>query len=765
MGYRAFEVRTVVKYIKLVPKKDSSLVYYNDFKKTFGEDANMVAIGSKDSAIFELTNFNEYKKLIAEIKSIDGLQEVVGLPNIKLPTKSGLGSKTKLILTDLFPEELQSQEELDSILAIAYDQPFYEGQLYNKGDACVTTLLSFKGQFADSTARFPIVAKIESIISNFENNTGIETHIAGIPYLRTVLSKEVQREMGIFLWVSLVVTALVLLFFFRSFSAVFVPMLVICVAVVWVMGTLVILGYKISMLTALIPPIIVVIGIPNCVYLLNKYHQSFNIHGNKMRALSSVIRKIGVVTLITNTTTAIGFLVIIFARIELLKEFGIVAGLNVFSTLIISMILMPTIFSYLPDPKAKHLKHLEFKGVSKILTWLEFVVLNRRTVVYTITGALIVVSIYGTLQVKAISFMVDDLPREHFLKKDLMFFEDNFGGVMPLEFKIETGQKKALRKKQILQKVNALQNYLEAQPEISECVSMINVVKASRQAYYGGLPELYDIPSSGSDRSAILRLLKNSSEGSAQYVKAFSDSTGSALRISAKVADIGSIAMKELIENRLQPAADSILDVKNSNIKYGITGTTLLFMKGNNYLVNNLRQSLAVAIIAIAIIMGILFRNGRMIVLSVATNLIPLLITGAVMGYAGIPLKPSTALIFSIAFGIAVDDSIHYLAKFRQELFKNNFNVKEAVKISLEETGASMIYTSIILFFGFIIFAGSGFGSTVMLGILTSTTLLCAMITNLIVLPSLILTFDSGKRSLKFRPLIDTVNETTESEE
>ena len=764
MGYRASEVRTVVKYIKLVPKSDSSLVYYNRFKETFGEDANMVAIGTKDAAIFQLKNFNEYRALINDIRDIKGLKEVVGLPNIELPQKTGFGSRSKITLSPLFPDTLTSQAQLDSIITLAYEQPFYEGSLYKQEDACVTTLMNFREQFADSTARFPIIKRIEDRIALFETNTGIEAHIAGIPYLRTVLAKEIQREMGIFLWVSLIVTALVLLFFFRSFSAVFVPMLVICFSVVWVLGSLVLLDYKISMLTALIPPIIVVIGIPNCVYLLNMYHQQFSRHGNKILALSSVIRKIGVVTLITNTTTAIGFLVIIFAKIQLLKEFGIIAGVNVLSTFIISMILMPTFLSYLPDPKPKHLKHLSFKGVGKVIDWLEHIVLNRRTVIYIITGSLIIVCIIGTLKVHALSFMLDDIPKEHKLKKDLSFFEENFGGIMPLEFQIETGQKKALRKQDVLEKMDAFQTFLEKQPEISECVSLVNLVKASRQAYYNGGESMYNIPTK-SDRNAILKMMKNSSKNSNEYLQAFTDSTQSMFRISAKVADIGSIAMQDLIENRITPAADSIFDVKNSDIKYGITGTTLLFMKGNSYLVANLRQSLIVAIIAIAIIMGILFRNGRMIILSVATNLIPLLITGALMGYAGIPLKPSTALIFSIAFGIAVDDSIHYLAKFRQELFKNNFDVKTAVRISLRETGASMIYTSIILFFGFIIFAGSNFGGTVMLGILTSTTLLCAMITNLIVLPSLILTFDSGKRSLKFRPLIDTVNETVTAEE
>lgn len=760
MGYQATKVKMSFKFAELVPKSEDLYESFKHFKETFGQDANILAIGFKDSSIYEVENFQEFSKMCDRINQHEGLIDVVGLPTIYKLKKND--KKRRFDFEKVFQTIPSTQEELDVKMKEVNNLQVYKGQIINDENGATTLLVTLEQKYNDSKKRIKLVQDIESDVADFTKKTGVKAHFAGLPYVRTTMTREVNTELKMFLLLSLGITALILFLFFRSFYAVIFSVLVIGVAVVTTMGSMALFGFDVSLLTGLIPPIIVVIGIPNCVYLLNKYHQEYVKHENKIKALSTVIRKIGVVTLITNFTTAVGFLVVIIADITILREFGLVAGVNVLATFVISIILIPTVFSFLPNPSTKQTKHLDFQPLSDFLNWLEYIVLNHRSIIYTITVSIVCISLWGAWKVYSVSYMIDDLPAESVVRKDLAFFEENFGGVMPLEIVIKTNDSKALKDLKVLSKIDRFQRFLEEVPGLSPSVSIVNFIKGARQSYWADLPDFYDLPTN-QDKNKILSYLKRSkNEGADNMLSALVDSTGD-IRVSIKIADMGSKKMDKLIHEIIEPEADRIFkeDIKEGEkvIDYEITGTTLLFIEGNKYLIINLRQSLLIAIVLIAIIMALLFRNIRMIVLSIITNLIPLAITGALMGYMGIPLKPSTALIFSIAFGISVDDSIHFLAKYRQELFGRNFNVVEAVRHSIQETGASMFYTSIVLFSGFIIFAFSNFGGTVMLGILTSTTLLIAMITNLIVLPSLLVTFDSGKRKVGFHPLIDTYNE------
>lgn len=758
LGYVGRDVEPTFKFAELVPKSDPDAVDFKAFKQTFGEDANGFAIGFSSHAITDLKNFKRYEQLIQDISKIEGLDTLVGIPN--LPILTADKRKKRFGLEPLFKESPKTQEELNQKIDLLRSLKVYENQIYDKESGAHLLLISINNDYINSVKRQDIVADIEELTSAAcaQMSGDVEAHFAGIPYVRTALAGKVQEELKLFLFLALGVTAVVLFIFFRSISAVIVPILIIGVAVIWTMGTVQLFGFKITLLTGLIPPIIVIIGIPNCVYLLNKYHQEFVTHGNKIKALSNVIRKIGIVTLITNCTTAIGFIVLVSAKITILREFGIVAGINVFSTFIISVILIPAIFSFLPNPNDRQLKHLEGRALHKFLEWLDFIVQNRRTIIYTVTSVIVVACSFGAWSVYSVSYMVDDIPDDDKVKLDLKYFEKNFKGVMPLEIVIDTKNKNAYTDRDLMLKIDKFEKYLQNQPELTVPVSYLTFIKAANQAYYGNDSSYFDVPSK-SDKNKILSYLNRSKSGANQEInpiEKFVDSTGQ-IRMSIKVADIGSKKMDHLINEVVRPKAEEIF--KNPETEVKITGTTLLFIKGIKFLIINLRQSLVIAIVLIAVIMALLFRSIRMIVLSLIPNLIPLLITGSLMGFLGIPLKPSTALIFSIAFGISVDDSIHFLAKFRQELFANNFSVAKSVSISIRETGSSMIYTSIILFFGFIIFSWSNFLGTRMLGILTSTTLLMAMVTNLVVLPALLLTFDNGKRNRFERRLIDQYNQ------
>lgn len=749
MGYYATKVEMSYDFAKTVPSHDPDMVNFQEFKDLFGEDGNIIAIAVKDSSLYQLENFKKFRSLSEKLSTLDGVNSVLSLPLIKRLVKNT--EEKRFDLEPIFTTQLKSQEELDSLLLVAEDQKFYSGQLINHENGATLILIAIKRDVLNSEGRIELTEKITTAGDKFSEETGIDTHYAGLPFVRSIVASRVKAEMQFFLLLSVAVTAIILLLFFRSFTAVIFPMVIIGVVVIWAIGSIGLLGYKITLLTGLIPPVIVVIGIPNSVYLLNKYHQEYEKHGNKVMAISIVIRKIGMATLITNFTTAVGFLVLVSTDIIILKEFGVVAGINVLATFIVSIILIPAVFYWLPEPTGKQLKHLKFKTLDKALNGMDGLVHTRRPAIYVTTAIIIIVSIVGMLKVNAISYMVDDIPDDSPIRTDLEFFEANFSGIMPLEIVIDTGRPKGVLALQNLQKVEELELYLEQQEDISKPVSLVSFVKASKQAFYNNSPAFYSLPTNR-ERAFLLRYLTNQSDSSGLFTS-FVDSTLQKMRVSLQVADIGSDNMEVLINDVIQPKIDTIF--ADSDVNLIITGTTPLFIKGNKFLIENLRFSLILAFIIIAIIMGILFRNVRMIIISLIPNIIPLVITAGIMGFTGIPLKPSTALIFSIVFGISVDDSIHFLAKYRQELFANKFFVPVAVSKSLRETGASMIYTSIILFAGFVIFAGSDFGGTVALGILTSTTLLIAMVTNLVLLPSLLLSFDDGKRSKDEHPLID----------
>ncbi|MFY0605717.1 MAG: MMPL family transporter [Cyclobacteriaceae bacterium] len=749
MGYQAQYIQWSYNMANIVPEKDPDQVYFREFKETFGEDGNILALGFKDSALYKSDNFRKLKYLTAELGKVTGVKDVLGLPNLKMLQKNTEEKRFELV--PVFPEIPDDQSELDSMISFALDLKFYSGQLINLQNGATLLLVTVEKEALNSEYRHTMVADIVRAGDQFEEVTGIKVNYAGLPYVRSVNTLKIKEELNKFLIYSVIVTGLILFGFFRSIKAVIFPLIIIGVIVVWVIGTVSLFGFEITLLTGLIPSIIVVIGIPNSVYMLNKYHHEFSLHGDQNKALAKIIKNIGIVTFITNFTTAVGFLVLITTGIPILMEFGIVAGINIMCTFIVSTVLIPSVFSFFKPPTSRHLKHLDFKMLNGVLAWLDVIVHRRRSLIFITTGALMVVCVYGVLQLKSISYMVDDLPEDSPLAKQLQFFEENFSGVMPLEVIVDTGKKKGVQKLSNLRKIDELEVFLDSLEGIGQPVSVVSFIKASRQAFYNQDPNFYSIPNNR-ESAFILRYLKEESD-EAGIAKSFVDSTGQLIRISLKMPDVGSNKMDSLVSQVIEPKIEEVFGDTDMNVR--ITGTVPLFIKGNKFLIDNLITSMIFAFFIIAIIMAILFKNFKMILISMIPNMIPLLFTGAIMGYFGIPLKPSTALIFSIAFGISVDDSIHFLAKYRQELIASNFNVPIAVSRSLRETGASMIYTSIILFFGFVIFTLSEFGGTVALGKLTSITLLFAMTTNLIVLPALLLQFDDGKRNKKDHPYIE----------
>ncbi len=754
MGYYASRVEMSYEFARTIPPDDPDMLYHEKFKAQFGEDANLIAVGVRDSSIYKLDNFIAFRELTKEIKQIPGVTAVLSLPVLPLILKDTIAQK--FYLSEIFSDTITSQQQLDSLLGKALDQKIYSDQLINTSNGATMMLVSVKKEVMNSPKRVGMTQTLLDTGKKFEAKTGIQLRYAGLPFIRTVVANALKREMNIFLIASALVTGVIMFVFFRSFRAVLFSMIIIGILVVWVLGTLVLCGFKITLLSGLIPPVIVTIGVTNAIYLLNKYHLEFFKTKNKKDAIKGVVRKMGLAMFLTNLTVAISFLTLLATDITILREFGIVAGINVMALFFVSLIMIPSVLYWLPVPSEKHLRHLNFPIMGAFLKMVDIVVHRHRPAIYISSVVLLLLSIYGISRLQSISYMVDDVPEQSQVKQDLKFFEANFSGFLPLEMMVEfkTKKRRPILDVANLQKVESFEEFLDSIPVMSKPLSVLSFIKASKQAFYNGNPDRYSLPSK-TEGAFILRYMKGQSDNSGLF-KSFVDSTFTKMRISCQIMDIGSTKLDSLVHQVIEPRMKAtFVSTERDSVITSITGSTKIFIKGNKFLVANLQESLLLAFILITLSMAILFANVRMIIISLIPNLLALMITAGLMGYFNIPLKASTALIFSITFGISVDNSIRFLAKYRQEILSNNFFIPKAVSDSILETGKSIMYTSIVLFAGFIIFAFSSFGGTIALGLLTSMTLVISMFTNVILLPALIMTFDKPRKQKGEHLIID----------
>ncbi|MFY9242962.1 MAG: MMPL family transporter [Polaribacter sp.] len=721
----------------LLPENHEANVEYNKFLEIFGEEGNLVLLGIKDSTVFTPEKFNAWNKLVDKFDGLDEIDFTISIADVKELKKDT--KKRKFVLEPLYKENPNTKEEVLAIKKQLFEQlPFYDNLLYNKNTGTLQTAIYIKKEIINTPVRRDFIYNILiPEIEKFEKENNLDVRISGMPYIRTLNAQNIQDEIMLFVLGALLITAIIFFFFFRSFRATFITLLVVLIGVVWAFGFIGWFHYEITVLSALIPPLIIVIGVPNAVFLINKYQQEIKKHGNQAKSLQRVISKIGNATLMTNITTASGFATFVFVKSSLLREFGILASVNIISIFILALLIIPIIYSFMPLPKKKHLNHLERKWIENVVDWMETTVRENRIGVYFTTVFFIIFGIIGIYQIRVSGSLIEDMPKSLEFYKDIKFFESEFGGIMPLEILIDTKKEKGVMKLATLKKMEKINETIETFPELSKPVSIVNLVKYSKQAYYKGNPKYYQLPTS-QEQNYILSYTKNSNND-ASMLNSFVDSTGRYARITTFMKDIGTDKM-DIIQERLKAVIDK--EFPSENYKVSLTGKALVFIKGTNYLITNLVFSLSLAIILIAIFMAWMFRSPQMILISLIPNILPLLITAGLMGFFDIPIKPSTILVFSIAFGISVDDTIHFLAKYRQELMENKWRIKPSVYAALRETGVSMFYTSIVLFFGFLTFTLSSFGGTIALGGLVSVTLLLAMVSNLLLLPSLLLTFE-----------------------
>lgn len=752
-GYHASKVEMSYEYASLLPKKDQAYKDYQKFVEIFGEEGNLIVVGIQDPDFFKLEKFQKWGELCNNLTQIEGVENLLSVSNAYNLRKNT--TKKQFEVENIFPDNIESQEELNTYVEKLKSLPFYKGLMYNGETDSYLLAITVNKDKMKTKEREQMVLSIQQLCFQFEKDQNVKLHYSGLPYIRVVNAIKIRNELYMFSALALFICIVVLFIFFRSFKAVFFPVLIVLIGVVWSLGMLHLFGFKITLLSGMIPPLLIVIGIPNSIYMLNKFHHEYVSHGNKIKALQRVIIKIGNATFLTNLTTASGFATFIIVKSDILKQFGIVASLNILGLFVLSLLLIPIIFSFIEPPSSKHVQHLESSLISKVIEQLMKITQHYRKAVYVTTIVILGLGIYGITLMKTSGYMVDDIPENDPVYIDLKFFEKNFDGLMPLEIMIDTKKPGGAMQLTTFKKIDQLEKELANYSELSPATSLLNLLKFSKQAFYNGREKYYDLPNNR-EKNFILQYAATGEENSG-LLHSFLDSTRQITRVSIRLKDVGTKRMEELYAD-FNTHIDSIFTPDKYDVT--ITGSSITAFKGTQYLLKNLSTSLALAILLISGFMALMFSSWRMVIMSLTPNVIPLVFTAAIMGFADIPIKASTILVFSIAFGISVDNTIHFLAKYRQELNATNWDIKKSVVLALKETGVSMLYTSVVLFFGFGIFTLSNFGGTQAMGVLVSLTLLVAVTSNLILLPSLLLSLDRLTTTKSFKePLLHIYDE------
>ncbi|HPQ09565.1 MAG TPA: MMPL family transporter [Bacteroidia bacterium] len=747
LAYFALKVEVAFQYVKLLPDSDPAVGQYEKFKKYFKQDGTVLLIGTDFHHLYSPKVFSEWKALGDRIKKINGIQSVVSIDRLLKITYNDSLEKFEINQISL-PEKIDSLS-IKNFLDDIQENKFYEGLIFDKKKDVTIMTVTFNEKELNSKLRLSITDSITNHASIFEKNTNVSLHLSGMPFIRTVMMRKISSETSYFFIVGLIVVSILLWIFFRSPLVILFSMVVVVFGVVSALGLMVIMGYQLTILSGLLPALLIIIGVPNCILIINKYHHELRAGYSVEKALELSIRSSGNSLFFANVTTAIGFAVLSLIDNQILYEFGIIASISVMLVYVYSMVLIPSIFSWLPAPKEKHLMHQEKKWLRKSLNNIALWTSYHRRIIFITVIVIAIIGLYGFTKIKALGYVVDDVPQREKMMQDLRYFENKLGGVLPFEIIVDTKKNKGIFAKngKVLYRIHRAQKLLLQYPELSRSLSIADAVKFLNQAYNGR----YSMPAV-SDLKKISDILKTnfdkSKSSEKNLISNFIDTSYQIARISTQMKDIGSIKVKQLLNN-IQPRLDSIFNYDEDNHQWlpeeeksevSITGNSILLLKGNDFLIKNLIESIITAIIIIAIIMFLLFRNPYMLIVAILPCL-SLLVTSGVMGYFGIPLKPSTLLVFSISFGIATDGNLYFLTRFRNAIKQQHKSYEEAIRLTIREIGMSMIYNGLVLFFGFGVFSISDFGGTKALGLLTAFTLLIAYSVDLIVLPTLLLTF------------------------
>lgn len=726
------EVRFDYDFEKFLPADDPETKFFEAYRDTFGSDNDFILVGLKnEDGIFDADFLGDVAALT------DSLQKIHRITFVNSPT-----NVRQLIFDPLLGTPIQKpylrynrpqHYTADSIKI--YQQPELTGTVFSPKGKAVSLFIKTENYISKAAAD-AISKDFDRIFAQFDFD---EVHIAGRATGQAYYVDLLQKEFILFISLAILLIIVILILSFRSFWGVWVPLLVVLLAVLWTVGILARTDLPLGIMLNVLPIIIFVVGISDVVHLITRYFEELRLGNEKFSALKTAYKEVGLATLLTSITTGVGFLTLLTSNIEPIREFGGYTAIGIVLALFLAFTLLPAVLVVSPVPKAvNHTSNRRFWN--NRLHRLFILVMHHPKRIIAASSLVLAVSLGGMMLVESNNFILEDLRENDPLKKQFRFLEEHFGGVRPFEMHLTVNEGKSVWDPEVLNELDELSQYLDSAYGVSAQISPLQLVKILNQAQHGGNINHYRLPENPQQLKRLLKRIESVAKTGKLPVVATED--GQYARISGRLPDIGNIAVSEKDEKLEQFFRN---EINGDLLDYKLTGTSVLIDLNNQALAENMIYGLLIAFGVVALIMGFLFRSLKMVIITLIPNLFPLIMIAGIMGFAGIPLKVSTSIIFTIAFGIAVDDTIHFMSKFKLQIMKGQ-PLLYAIKRTYLLTGKAIIVTSIILCGGFILLIGSEFLGTYYIGILISCTLLFAVLADLLLLPALLMLFYSSGR-------------------
>ena len=718
---------------KFFPKNDPETDFFLEYRDKFTTDNDFVLIGIANySGIFDRDFLKRVDELSLDLSKLDYITKVQSPTNLE----SQVASAGNIFSIPILHFEEEEKFESDSIKI--FNSPELVNTFFSEDGKHISIIMEHE-EYLSKAKCDSLSEAIDATLINYEFD---EIHKAGRAVGQRYFVKRIEMELVIFVSIAIVLITLFLIIAFRSKWGVVVPLVVVLLAVLWLMGLMAMFNKNFNILLTIIPTILFVVGMSDVVHIVSKYFDELRLGKDKIIALKVAFKEIGIATFLTSVTTAIGFLTLISSNILPLQEFGVIAAVGVFVAYILAYTLLPAVLLLSKAPKVSNDKPRDNYWHRKLHSFLLWVIKNKSKV-FVGAVAVLIFCLWGISQIKVNNFLLEDLKENDPLKKDFMYFENVFAGVRPFELFIEVkDENKTILHPQVLKEISKIENYLQEDYGVGFVASPVTAVKMINKVNHQGRQTYYRLPSQEDELDKLSKQIKRFSKSKMMRNLVTEDQTGG--RLFGKMGDWGAIEIakrNEAFDLFVQDNIDTNL------IGLRQTGTARLIDLNNELLSSTMITGLIIAFIAIGIIVGLMFKSIKMVLISLVPNVFPLLLVGAFMGFTGIDLKVSTAIIFTIAFGIAVDDTIHFLSKLRLELAKGRSELY-AIKRTFIGTGKAIILTSLILVAGFLSLMVSNFKGTFYTGLLVSLTLFFAVFSDLLLLPVLLWMF---KKKVKIK--------------
>jgi len=721
----AFQIKNIqfnYDFEAFFPNEDNELEVYQTHRNRFEWDNEFVLIGIENKAgIFKKDFLQKVESFSNDLKTIRYADRIISPTNIKNISLSGLAPVQKRLIH--IEDESLYKEDSTNI----YNTPELIGSFFPTDAKSLSIFIKTDEGLSK--------VKCDSLARNIENAFNKyhfdEVHFVGRIVAQDVYLKNLQNEFVYFLAISFGLVMFFLWLSFRSIYGVLVPMTIVIISIFWTLGIMAMLGQSLDIMTVMLPTMIFIAGMSDVVHFFSKYFEELSKGTERLKIYPLILKEVGFPTFLTLITTVVGFLSLLFSSIKPIKDFGIYTSIGIVIAFVLSYTLLPALL-YLFTPKRLVAIHSHDNKTYNIMRNVLFWILRHQKTIFVTSCLLVALSIIGIYNIKVNNILLEDLSDRVKIKQDFYFFEKHYSGVRPLELAVEIKNKnKTVWDYDIMKQLNSVDEFLKKEYQAGFMYSPAMLTKTINKALNDESSGEGVFPNQEDYEPIKKQLMSNKKN---KDIKRIITIDGHYARINGKIADVGSIVINER-NRKFQEFLKHNINQQDIEIK--ITGAAHLIDRNNEYMVNNMIQGFLFSIVVIAILTYFLHRSWKMVIVFILPNFIPLLIIAGIMGFAGIELKAATSLVFSIAFGVATDDTIHFISRLKIELGYGK-SLLYAFKRTYFETGKPILLTTFILMGGFVSLMISDFQSTFYFGFLICITIIIAVIADIFLLPVLL---------------------------